>query len=39
MSDVTQQDVRRAGLATGLVDYKVCAIDAAWSALLFRRRR
>jgi CheY-like chemotaxis protein len=39
MADVTQQDVRRAGLATGLVDYKICAIDATWSALLFRRRR
>jgi CheY-like chemotaxis protein len=38
-SDVTQQDVRRAGLAAGLVDYKICSIDATWSALLFRRRR
>jgi hypothetical protein len=37
--DVTQQDVRRAGLAEGLVDYKICSIDATWSALLFRRRR
>jgi CheY-like chemotaxis protein len=37
--DVGQQDVRRAGLAAGLVDYKICAIDATWSALLFRRRR
>lgn len=37
--DVGQQDVRRAGLAEGLVDYKICAIDATWSALLFRRRR
>ncbi len=36
--DVTQQDVRRAGLAAGLVDYKICSIDATWSALLFRRR-
>jgi CheY-like chemotaxis protein len=38
-SDVTQQDVRRAGLAEGLVDYKICSIDAVWSALLFKRRR
>jgi hypothetical protein len=38
-SDLTQQHVREAGLAAGLVDYKVCAIDATWSGLLFRRRR
>jgi CheY-like chemotaxis protein len=38
-SDLTQQDVRRAGLAAGLVDYKICSIDATWSALLFKRRR
>lgn len=25
-------------LAAGLVDYKICLIDATWSALLFRRR-
>ncbi len=37
-SDLTQQDVRRAGLAAGLVDYKICSIDTTWSALLFRRR-
>ncbi len=37
--DVGQQDVRRAGLAAGLVDYKICSIDATWSALLFRRRQ
>jgi hypothetical protein len=38
-TDLTQQQVREAGLATALVDYKVCAIDATWSGLLFRRRR
>jgi len=38
-SDLTQQDVRRAGLAAGLVDYKICSVDATWSALLFKRRR
>jgi len=37
-SDLSQQMVREAGLAAGLVDYKVCAIDETWSALLFRRR-
>jgi hypothetical protein len=26
-------------LAAGLVDYKICSIDATWSALLFRRRQ
>jgi hypothetical protein len=38
-SDLTQAMVRRVGLATGLVDYKVCAIDGDWSGLLFARRR
>jgi hypothetical protein len=37
-SDLTQAVVRKVGLATGLVDYKVCAIDAVWSGLLFTRR-
>jgi CheY-like chemotaxis protein len=37
-SDLTQAAVRKVGLATGLVDYKVCAIDAVWSGLLFTRR-
>jgi hypothetical protein len=37
--DLTQQRVREAGLGAGLVDYKVCAIDAIWSGLLFTRRR
>jgi hypothetical protein len=38
-SDLTQQRVREAGLGAGLVDYKVCAIDATWSGLLFTRRK
>jgi len=37
-ADLTQPAVREAGLAAGLVDYKVCAIDADWSGLLFKRR-
>ena len=37
--DLTQQQVREAGLAAGLVDFKICAIDAAWSALCFVRRK
>jgi hypothetical protein len=38
-ADLGEADVRGAGLAQGLVDYKICAIDATWSGLLFRRRR
>jgi hypothetical protein len=38
-TDLTQQAVRDTGLAAGLVDYKVCAIDATWAGLLFRRRK
>jgi len=38
-SDLTQAEVRRIGLASGLVDYKICAIDATWSGLKFTRRR
>ena len=38
-SDLTQQTVRRAGLSTGLVDYKVCAIDETWSGLKFSVRK
>jgi len=37
--DLTQAIVRRARLAAGLVDYKICSIDADWSALLFKRRQ
>jgi CheY-like chemotaxis protein len=35
----SERSVRAAGLAAGLVDFKVCAIDASWSGLLFTRRR
>jgi len=37
--DVNQNDIRNLGLASGLVDYKVCAIDATWSGLLFCLRK
>jgi hypothetical protein len=37
-TDVTQTDVRRSGLAHGLVDFKICAIDAVWSGLKFVAR-
>lgn len=38
-SDVTQTEVRSRGLATGVVDFKICAIDATWSGLCFTRRK
>jgi CheY-like chemotaxis protein len=38
-SDLVQQDVRDVGLAAGLVDFKICAVDETWSGLLFSRRR
>jgi hypothetical protein len=37
--DLTQQAVRETGLASGLVDYKICAVDETWSGLLFAWRR
>jgi CheY-like chemotaxis protein len=37
--DFNQNDVRRAGLAAGMVDYKICAVDADWSGMKFARRR
>jgi CheY-like chemotaxis protein len=38
-SDLSQVKVRAAGLRMGLVDYKICSVDAVWSGLLFRKRR
>jgi hypothetical protein len=38
-TDLTQTVVRKTGLASGLVDYKVCAIDETWSGLKFARRK
>jgi hypothetical protein len=38
-SDLSEPIVREAGLASGLVDYKICAIDATWSGLKFARRK
>lgn len=32
-TDITEDVVREVGLAAGLVDNKVCAIDATWSGL------
>ncbi|HEX9730370.1 MAG TPA: DUF3052 domain-containing protein [Thermoanaerobaculia bacterium] len=38
-TDIAEPDVRAFGLAAGWVDYKVCAVDATWSGLLFARRK
>lgn len=38
-TDLNGNDVRTAGLASGLVDFKVCSVDATWSGLAFKRRR
>jgi len=38
-TDLSEKVVRECGLAAGLVDYKICAIDATWSGLLFARRK
>jgi hypothetical protein len=38
-TDLSQDVVRQVGLAAGLVDYKVSAIDSIWSGLCFRRRK
>jgi hypothetical protein len=38
-SGLTQNIVRAQGLAAGIVDYKVCAVDETRSGLLFTRRK
>ena len=38
-TDLSGDVVREFGLEQGLVDTKVCAIDATWSGLRFQRRR
>jgi hypothetical protein len=37
-TDLTENVVREVGLELGLVDVKVCAVDATWSGLKFVRR-
>ena len=37
-TDLSDEAIRLMGLAAGLVDIKVCAIDATWSALKFVHR-
>lgn len=38
-TDLTFDPVQRIGLESGLVDVKICAIDAVWSGLKFLHRR
>lgn len=38
-TDVTEPAIRAYGLERGLVDFKICAIDATWSGLCFTRRK
>jgi Protein of unknown function (DUF3052) len=35
LTDLREDDVRRIGLAVGLVDIKVCAVNEVWSGLKF----
>ncbi len=37
--DVTEALVRESALDLGLVDYKVCSVDATWTAMLFARKK
>jgi hypothetical protein len=37
-TDLDETQVREVGLAAGLVDVKVCAVDETWSGLKFVRR-
>jgi hypothetical protein len=36
--DVSETEVRGAGLAAGMVDFKICAVDQDWSGLRFNLR-
>jgi hypothetical protein len=37
--DFNQNDVRETGLSVGMVDFKICAVDADWSGMKFARKR
>jgi hypothetical protein len=39
VSDLSQIIVRQTALDTGLVDFKVCAVDKTWSGLRFSQRK
>lgn len=38
-SDLSQVVVRKIGLDSGLVDFKICSVDDIWSGLCFTRRK
>jgi hypothetical protein len=38
-TDLSQVVVRKVGLETGLVDFKICSVDTTWSGLCFTRRK
>lgn len=38
-TDISETEVRAGGLAAGLVDHKICAIDQTWSGLRFALRK
>jgi hypothetical protein len=38
-SDLSQTIVRKVGLSSGLVDYKICAVDSTWTGLKFALRK
>lgn len=38
-TDISESDVRSLGLEIGLVDVKICAVDADWSGLKFMYRK
>ena len=38
-TDFNQNDIRLTGLEAGVVDYKICAVDADWSGMKFARRK
>ena len=38
-TDLNSSKVRQLGLASGLVDYKICALDETWSGLAFAVRK
>jgi CheY-like chemotaxis protein len=38
-SDLGEKQVRAMGLAAGLVDFKICAVDEVWSGLAFGLRK
>jgi hypothetical protein len=39
VSDITEDAIRKAALAIGLVDIKVCAVDETWSGLKLMIRK